>query len=146
MLDHFAVFLQVFRPAPAAAVALNGNELEIGEPVKDLAEPAVEENGASIDDNDPLAKLLDVGHIMARKHDGGFPRRVMVAEEFADGLLGDDVEADGGFVQKKDLRLVQQGGDQLHFHPLAQRQFANHHVEFVLDRQQFGHVRDRAFE
>ena len=61
---------------------------------------------------------------------------VVVAQERAQGLLRNDVEADGGLVEKQHPRAVEQRGDELHLHALAEREFADHDVELVADVEQ----------
>ena len=111
---------------------MDGDEFEIGEAVEDVAEPAVEEEVAVVDDDDASTELLDVGHVMAGEQDGGLAGRVVIAQEFADILLRNHVEADGGFVEEEDAGLVEQRGDELHFHAFAEGEFADHDVRACL--------------
>jgi hypothetical protein len=87
---------------------------EISEAVHDLAELPVEENPPVINDDDALAQGLDVGHIMARKQNGGLMRGVVAAQEFADGFLRNDVQPDGRLVEEQDFGLMEQRSDQFH--------------------------------
>ena len=96
-----------------------------------------------MDDDDPAAKLANVGHVMAREQNGDFMRGVVAAQELANGFLGDDVQPDGRFIQKQHFRLMQQGGDQFHLHALAQGKFSNQDIELVADSQQFTQFTDR---
>src|SRR6185312_10507600 len=98
-------------------------------PVVDLA--------AAVDDDHPLAELLDVRHVVAGEQDGDAVDAVVFAQELADGLLRDDVEADRRLVEKEHPRPVEEGGDQLHLHALAEGELAHHHVELVADPEQF---------
>ena len=127
-------------------LALDGDELEVGEAVHDVAQFAVEEDFAVVNDDDALAERLDVGHVMAGEENGGFLGGVVAADKFANGLLGNDVEADGGLVEKQDAGLVEQGGDEFHFHAFAQTQLADGDVELVLDAEEFGQLGDGFFE
>ncbi len=90
-----------------------------------------------IDDDDALAKFLDISHVVASEHgdDGMFA--MVSAEEVAHALLRGDVEADGGFVEEKDFWAVEQGGDELHFHAFSEGEFADHHVHFVGNFEEF---------
>ena len=107
---------------------------------------AVEEDFAVVDDDDALAQLLDVGHVMAREQNRGFLLGIVAANEFAHGFLGNDIQADGRFVEKQHLGLMQQRRDQLHFHAFAEGKFAHADVELVFDGEQFAHFGDGAFE
>jgi hypothetical protein len=77
------------------------DEFVVGEAIDDGGEASVEEQGAVVDDDDAVAEFLDVGHVMAGEEDGGAAGGVVVAEEFADFFLRNDVEADGGFVEEE---------------------------------------------
>ena len=46
-----------------------------------------------------------------------------------DVVLSDDIEADGGFIEKENIWGMQQSGDEFHFHPFAEREFANGSAE-----------------
>jgi len=51
-------------------------------------------------------------------------------------VLGDDVEAEGRLVEEENLGLMEQGGDQLHLHALAERKFPHRLVH------QAGHLEE----
>ena len=87
MFDDLSVFLQVVRRAPIAAVALDGDEFEVGKAVEHIAKPAVKENHAAVDNNDALTEFLDVGHVMARQQNSRFSCGVMVAKKLPHRLL-----------------------------------------------------------
>ena len=53
-------------------------------------------------------------------------------------MLGNDIQADGRLVEKQHVGRVQQGGDQFHFHPLAQRQLADRLVKQLAHAEQIG--------
>ena len=53
-------------------------------------------------------------------------------------MLGDHVQADRRLVEEQDLRAVQQGGDEFHLHPLAQRQFADRPAQQAMDVEHLG--------
>ena len=59
--------------------------------------------------------------------------RLYSLQAFLDRHLGHDVQADGRLVEQQELGLMQQGGDQLHFHALAQRQLADRLARQLLD-------------
>ena len=92
-------------------------------------ERAVVEDGAAVDDHDAAAEFFDVVEIVGGEKDRGFVALVDGAEELANVILGDDVEADGGLVQKKDWRIVEERSGQVAAHALAERKFANGNVE-----------------
>ena len=75
---------------------------------------------ASGNDHHALAKRFDVLHVVAGQEDGRFALLLIVLEELLDLMLSHDVEADGWFVQKQHVRLMQQRRDQLHLHPFTE--------------------------
>ncbi len=74
------------------------------------------------------------------------PLLLIVFEELLDVVLSHDVQADRRLVQEQHLGRVQQRGDQLHLHSLAQRQFANRLLQQVPDSQQVRHLVPRSLE
>ena len=122
-----------------ALIAVAKNEFDLLGAEKlffQAGERAVVEDGAAVDDHDAAAELFDVVEIVSGEKDRGFIALVDGAEELANVILGDDVEADGGLIEKKDGRIVQQRGREVAAHALAERKFADGHVE------QFGQAED----
>ena len=113
-----------------------------GKTVDDLGERPVKKNLAMVDDENAMAKLFNILHVMTgqERHDAVF--LVVDTQKFTDALLTNHVQTDGWFVEKEDARLMNQRGDQLHLHPLAQRQLAHHHIHFVLNLEKFGQSAD----
>ena len=72
--------------------------------------------------------------------------RIVMLEKFAHGLLAYDVQANGRFVEEEDPGPVQQGGNELHFHALAEAELAHHHVELLTHVEQFGEISYNLFE
>src|SRR6185503_13071993 len=58
---------------------------------------------------------------------------VEVADELADLLLRDDVEADGGLVEEEDARAVEERGGDLAAHALSERELADGAAEQRLE-------------
>ena len=78
---------------------------------------------AVVDDGDPLAQVVRLGHVVGREHDGaagdgGLPGR----DELADGPGGGDVQAERGLVEEQDPRVVEQAAREVHLLALAGRQ------------------------
>src|ERR1700722_1272798 len=61
---------------------------------------AIVEDRAAVDDHDTAAEFFDVVEIVGREKDRGVITLVDGAEELANVIFGDDVEADGGLVEK----------------------------------------------
>src|SRR5579859_2394880 len=122
-----------------ALIAVAKNEFNLlgtKELLLQAGERAVVENGAAVDNHDAAAELFDVVEIVGGEKDGGFVALIDGAEKLANVILGDDVEADGGLIEKQNRRIVQQRGGQVAAHALAERKLANGNVE------QFGEAED----
>src|SRR5204863_6817865 len=92
LFDDLAVFAEILGRAIGSSLALDGDELGIGETIHNFTQAAIEENRAVINDDHALAQFLDVGHVMAGKQDGGLVGAVVPAQELADDLLRNDVQ------------------------------------------------------
>ena len=99
----------------------------------EVAERAVEDRGAVVDHDDPVAQGLDVLEVVRGEHERGVPGRVERAQELAQPALADHVEADGRLVEEQDLRVVQQRGHDVPAHPLAEAELADRGVEEVAE-------------
>src|SRR5437899_1845319 len=62
---------------------------------------------------------------------------IVEAQELAHSFLTDYIQPDRRFIEKQHTRLMNERSDQLHFHSLAQREFAHHHIHFVSHLQKF---------
>src|SRR5580765_3902873 len=102
----------------------------------EAGERAVVEDRAAVDDHDAATELFDVVEIVGGEKDGRFVALVYGAEKLANVILGYDVEADGGLIEKKNRRIVKQRGGEIAAHALAERKFANGNME------QFGEAED----
>ena len=93
--EHLAEGFEFRQEWRGMAFQLHGHQFGSGETVHDFLERAVEKDGATVDDDDPPAERLDVGHVMAGQQDGRPMGAVVLAEEFAHRPLRDDVQTDG---------------------------------------------------
>src|SRR5690348_1674461 len=98
-------------------------------------ERAVIEEAAVVDDHDAAAKFFNVVEIVRGEQHGGLEFAIDGAEEFANLIFGDDVEADGGLVEKKQRRIVEERGGEVAAHAFAERKFAHGRGEIVLDSE-----------
>ena len=89
-----------------------------------------------VDDDHALAERFHVGHVVAREQNRGAVTLVVLGHERADALLHRDIEADRRLVQEKHLRPMQKRADDLHFHPLAEREVAHGLAHEVADIEQ----------
>src|SRR6185436_20640686 len=101
LFNELAVFCETVVSAFVGAVALDRDVFEIGETINDFTEASVEEDFAVVNDDDALTQRLDVRHVMTREQDRRLMLRVVLAEEFANNFLGNDIESDRWFVQKQ---------------------------------------------
>ena len=73
-----------------------------------------------VDDGDPLAQLVGLGHVVGRQQDrpaghGRLPRE----DQLADLAGGGDVEAERRLVEEQDPRVVEQAAREVHLLALA---------------------------
>lgn len=91
------------------------------EALTDLADRPVEQRPSLVDQQDPVAHLLHLVHLV-RGHDHAHPPVCQLAEQVFDHPGVDRVQAGERLVDDHQVGLVQQGGDGLGFllHALAQ--------------------------
>ncbi len=106
LLDDLTVFAEVFGGTVHATFALDPDQLGISKAVHDLTEPAIEENRAVVNDDDSLAELLDISHVMAGQQNGGLVADVVFAQEFAHGFLRNDIQPNSRLIEEEDPGLV----------------------------------------
>ncbi len=94
-----------------------------------VGQGAVQQDRATVDDDDAAAEGLDVVHIVGGEDDGDAALAVQSQDEIAHGELGDGIEADGGLVEEQDGRGVEQRRRQIAPHALAQAELARRRVE-----------------
>src|SRR5207253_9990937 len=93
------------------------DNLVSGESIDDGIERSIKEDLAVIDNDDAIAKLFNVLHIMTCQHRHNPVLGVVESKKFAHALLTHHIEADGWFIEKKDPGLADERRDQLHLHP-----------------------------
>src|SRR5260221_382044 len=123
LLHDFAVFAQMISRTIAGAFALDGHELGISKPIDHFGQEAIEEYCTVINDDDSLAQFLDISHVMTGEQNGGLLLGIMLAQKFTDTFLRYHIEADGGFIEEQNFRLMKQRGNQLHLGAFAERKF-----------------------
>src|SRR4051812_20422873 len=103
-------------------------------------ELAVVDDPPLVDDDDPLADVLDVAEVVRREHHGGAALGDERADEVPDAVLHRDVEPDRRLVEVEDLRVVQQRGGQVGTHALAEREAARDRGEDLLQLEELREV------
>ena len=84
------------------------------------------EDPAVVDDRDPVAQLVGLGHVVGRQEDGpAGDGRLPGEDELADGAGGGDVEPERRLVEEEDPRVVEQAAGEVHLLALAGRQGAD---------------------
>src|SRR2546422_5685772 len=79
-----------------------------------------------VDDRDPIAQLIGLGHVVGRQEDrpaghGGLPGE----DQLADRAGGTDIQAERRLVEKEDPRVVEQAAGEVHLLALAGREGAD---------------------
>src|SRR3954454_5002445 len=107
-----------------------------GERVLHRLELAVVDDPALVDDDDPLADVLDVSEVVRRQHHRRAALGDELADELAHAILHGDVEADRRLVEVEDLRVVEERRREVGAHALAEREAARYRREDLLQLEQ----------
>ena len=84
------------------------------------------EDPAVVDDRDPVAQLVGLGHVVGRQEDRPARDRGLPGEDqLADGAGRGHVEAEGRLVEEEDPRVVEEAPGEVHLLALAGRQRAD---------------------
>ena len=95
------------------------------ETVDNLCQRAIVYNHSLGNDYHTVAEGNNIFHVVTCEENGYFFKLLVVAKEILDIVLGNYIETDGRFVEKKNFWRVQKCSDEFHFHPLTEREFAN---------------------
>ena len=109
----------------------------------ELGRAADRQDPAVIDDRDPLAQLVGLGHVVGRQQDrpardGGLPADAQLAHRAGGG----DVEAEGRLVEEEDPRVVEQAAGEVHLLALAGRQRADPLVALLAEADRIDQLVD----
>ena len=115
--------------AEAGGGARGGDDFFRSEVAAECGDLVVENDCAVVDHDDAAGEPFNVVEVVGGQNEGD-AFAVHFVDELADLVLGDYVEADGGFVQEDDFRVVEHGHDELAFHALAEGEVAGglHHL------------------
>src|SRR5204863_1809392 len=96
-----------------------------------------------VDDRQPLAELVRLGHVMGRQQDGATRHGPLPAEdELADGASGRYVEPQRRLVEEEDPRVVEEAAGEVHLLPLAGRQRPDPLRRLLLETDRLDEVLD----
>jgi hypothetical protein len=96
------------------------------------ADLVVQHDPPVIDDDHAFGDVFDVSGIVAGQKDRQAVRAVPFADQIAQFLTGDHVQANGGFVQEQHAGFVQQTGGDLGAHALPEGQLPDRCLEEFL--------------
>ena len=91
-----------------------------------------------VDDDDAVAELLDVAHVVGGEDDGLAVGAIDLADELADVLLGHHVQSDRRLVQEDEVRVVQHRAAEVGAHALSKAELPHRDVHELVDRQNVG--------
>ncbi len=94
---------------------------------------AVVEDFAVVNDHYAATEFFDVVEIVGGEQDCGAKFAIDGAQEVADVVFGDDIEADGGLVEKEEWRIVQERSGEVAAHAFAEGKFADWRVQVIAD-------------
>ena len=81
---------------------------------------------AAVDDRDPVAQLVGLGHVVGREEDRpARDGRLPGEDQLADRASGGDVQAERRLVEEEDPRVVEQAAREVHLLALAGREGAD---------------------
>src|SRR5262249_41617094 len=122
------------------AVELQLYQFGLAKLLHNASEGTVINQFAVRDDQHARAKGFHVTHVMTGEKHRDAACRVVVLQAFLNGMLGNHVQPNRRLVEQQKLRLMEQGRDQLHFHPLAERELADRLPDQILYPEQFGQI------
>ena len=108
MRDDFAKLGKV---PPRSISESEADNFVAGKAVNDVIERSIKKDFAVINNEDPIAQLGDVLHVMAGQHCDDAMLRIVNPQKLAYPLLTHDVEPDCRFIKKKNARLVNERAD-----------------------------------
>ena len=120
---------------PVAVQAANG-----------VIDVVVPDEAAAVDHEQARADFLDVAQVVRREHDRDAQLAVGRAQEGAEAVLDQHVQADRRLVEEQHLRLVQERQRDLAAHPLPERKLAHGEALELADAQQVLAEREPAAE
>ena len=89
----------------------------------------LEEQFAAVNNHYSLAEFFNIGEIVRGQDDGCAAFLIDLLDKLADAFFGNYIQADGGFIQEENLRVMQQCGTNIGAHTLAQRKGAHRRIE-----------------
>ncbi len=89
----------------------------------------VDHNAAVVDDHGASAECFDVADVVTGEKESDAFFAIDATQDFAEGFFGDDVEADGGFVEEDDFWFVNEGDGDFGPHALTERELADGTVD-----------------
>jgi hypothetical protein len=112
MIDHaLAIPLDDLGPVHSDLLVVLGQVYDqLVSPAKAVAQRGqlpVKEKASLVNDHHSLAQLFHVREVVRGQNDRHVTLAVDVPDELADALFGDHVQADGRFVQKEQVRIVE---------------------------------------
>ena len=116
------------QPGDSARARIEAVQLEpedgLGlDPVLELGRRPDRQDPAVVDDRDPVAELVGLGHVVRRKEDGPTgDGRLPGEDQLADRAGGRDVEPQRRLVEEEDPRVVEEAAREVQLLPLAGRQ------------------------
>ena len=96
------------------------------DPPLQLVRGAEGEDPAMVNDRDPVAQLVGLGHVMGGEEDGPTgDRRLPGEDQLADRACGGDVQPECRLIEEEDPRVVEQPAREVHLLALAGRERAH---------------------
>ena len=107
----------------------DGNNLAVKVVIFQPLDRLVEHNPTVVDHHSPSADLLDIAGVMAGQKNGRPLFLIQLTDQLTDGLLDNHIQTYGRFVKKENFWFVQQRSRNFTANSLAERHFANRHIQ-----------------
>lgn len=107
---------------------------------REIPHASIKNKATLIDDHDPLANFLNIGHDMGSQNDRELSLSPSFLDEFPDFPRVGQIKGIGGLIKKDDFGVVEQGGGKLAALPLAEGKFALRDLQDIPDLGQLDEI------
>jgi|GEM_PF-3611134 len=104
---------------------VNDDRLERRESLHEIGEGTVKQQLTVVNDDDALAQRFHVRHVVTGEQHRSTNALVVLGDESANAPLHGHIQAQRWFVEKQNLRSMQQGHGNFAFHTLTEGQIAH---------------------
>ena len=149
--DNFAVLSlydihSVIRQSEFLAQEIDGNKISLTMYFYEGFQVAVVEQFPFVDENNSVAYLLDIVHVMGGQYYGRLSVSIDLHNELTDRVLGDHIKPDCRFIQVENLRVMQESHGYVGPHFLAKAELTYRRPQEILHFKQLNVELDISFK